>query len=131
MMRPSRPFQRPFQIVRLICSALVVLAVTVALSGLSFAHRAPSAADSMLAAYQLVAADTGDLCETGAPARAGGDCQACRLDGTTLLPMPVTPARPFACQVQRKQALTEVAAPRPRVRDPAHGLRAPPAVPFA
>lgn len=130
-MRLSRPFQPPFQAVRLICSALVVLAVTLALSGLSFAHRAPSVADRLLVAYALVAADAGDLCETGGPDKARGDCPACRLGGTTLLPTPVTPAQPFACQVQRKPALAETAAPRPRVRDPAHGLRAPPAVPVA
>lgn len=122
-MRPSRPFQ----IVRLICSALVVLAVSVALTGLSFAHRAPSTTDTMFAAYQLIVADTGDLCEGGASAKANGDCQACRLSGATLLPAPSVLVRSFACRAQRDPVMAEIAAPPARVRDPAHGLRAPPA----
>jgi hypothetical protein len=105
-----------------------VLALALAMAG--FARPVPDAALSALEAFALAGGDIAALCgDTDGDGRADHDgCPACHVAGAALLP--VAGRVPNALDLRFGEAAT---APRARVAtpgriDPAHRLRAPPAV---
>lgn len=104
------------------------LILSVALVAAGFGHRAPTGAEPALDAFVLAGGDLSQICaDTGGDAMAGEDCPACHLTATLLVP----PHHATASMVDLR-LVAQVDAPREsralhRVRDPARGLRAPPA----
>ncbi|MFP1645773.1 hypothetical protein [Pontitalea aquivivens] len=107
----------------------VVVAVAFALLATGFAHRAPTVDDALLEAYALsygsVETLCGDIDGDGVADRSA--CSACRIVGVTNLPVADLSLRDADLIV-----IATVVAPRANraarmVRDPALGLRAPPA----
>ena len=106
----------------------LMLALTFALVGVGFAHRVPHPDDAGKIAFLMAGGTLGDVCHDGGDdGAAKGDCPACHLQAAMMLP-DSTPSIRQADLV----FVAKVVAPREsraarRVRDPARGLRAPPA----
>lgn len=107
----------------------VVVAVAFALLATGFGHRAPTADDAMLEAYAFAHGSIGTLCgDTDGDGVANrADCPVCHIVGVASLPV-----ADLSLHDADLILIATVVAPRinraaRRVRDPALGLRAPPA----
>ena len=110
-------------------SILLAMLFTASAALLGFAHRAPSAEDEAIAVAALSGKDVSDIC-----AGQAGDihvfthCFACHIGDAPDVPHPV------ALVIDAElRFVAKVVAPRESravrtIRDPAHGLRAPPTV---
>ncbi len=105
---------------------LLVVILAVSTAAIGFAHRTPTMKDQAAAVLTLAGFDIADICgDSGGPGH--DDCPACHLTGGTILPDPG-----LALSDAGLRLVAELAAPRESrvvrtVRDPARGLRAPPA----
>jgi hypothetical protein len=114
---------------RLISRIALTLALLFALAGIGFAHRAPQLDDAGKLAFLMAGGTLADVCDEGGDAgMAGGDCPACHLPAVVMVPAVDLPVL-----VAELAFVAKVIAPRESraarsVRDPGHGLRAPPLV---
>jgi hypothetical protein len=114
---------------RLIPRIALTLALLFALAGIGFAHRAPQPDDAGKLAFLMAGGTLADVCDEGDDAgMAGGDCPACHLPAVVMVPAVDLPVL-----VAELAFVAKVVAPRESraarvVRDPGHGLRAPPLV---
>lgn len=114
---------------RLIPRIALTLALLFALAGIGFAHRAPQPDDAGKLAFLMAGGTLADVCDAGDDAgMAGGDCPACHLPAVVIVPAVDLPVL-----VAELAFVAKVVAPRQSraarvVRDPGHGLRAPPLV---
>ncbi len=114
---------------RLIPRIALTLALLFALAGIGFAHRAPQPDDAGKLAFLMAGGTLADVCDEGGDAgMAGGECPACHLPAVVMVPTVDLPVL-----VAELAFVAKVVAPRESraarvVRDPGHGLRAPPLV---
>jgi hypothetical protein len=106
----------------------ILVTLTLSLVATGFAHRVPTASDSLVQSYLLAGGELADLCAgdngDGMPDR--GDCLVCHIAAVAELPdagMAVLDAD--LAFVAKVVAPRESRALRP-VLDPARGMRAPP-----
>lgn len=106
---------------------LMMLTMAVSMALLGFAHRAPAAQDQAIAVAALSGMDISDICAgTAGDLHGAADCPLCHIGGGSDLPQPVALSFDADLRVAQKIVLVrESRAPR-MIRDPAHGLRAPP-----
>lgn len=118
---------------RLISRIALTLALTLALMpalvGMGFAHRVPQPDDAAKLAFLMAGGTLADVCHDGGDdGMAGGECPACHLPAVVMVPALDVPVL-----VAELAFVAKVVAPRENraarlVRDPGHGLRAPPLV---
>ncbi len=113
----------------LISRIALTLALLFALVNVGFAHRVPQPEDAAKQAFLMAGGSLADVCHDGGDdGKAGGECPACHLPSVVMVPavhMPVLTAE--LAFVAKMVAPRECRAARV-VRDPGHGLRAPPVV---
>jgi len=103
-----------------------VLALTLALLAVGFAHHVPRAEDGTKFAYLLAGGTTAELCGQSSNEAMGKSCPACHLTATVVLPANDLPPRLAALSFERAVIAPRVNRAARMVRDPALGLRAPP-----
>lgn len=114
---------------RLISRIALTLALLFALVGIGFAHRAPQPEEAAKLAFLMAGGSLADLCHDGGDdGQPGRDCPACHLPAVVMVAALDVPVR-----VADLAFVAKVVAPRASraarvVRDPGHGLRAPPLV---
>lgn len=108
----------------------VVLAVALAMTGSSFAHRsAPSDIDESLLAYVTAGGTLEDLCgQAGLGSSAGNTCDACRLVDSAMLPPSGTVGRSELYVRLLQGKIKAGPAPITPIDNPACPVRAPPVV---
>ena len=113
-----------------IARLFVVLALAVAMTGLSFAHRvAPADVDDSLLAYVAAGGALDDLCgQPGFGAGGGETCDACRLVDGAVVPANVTVRLSEIDANWHQRPRTKPALRVAQTANPACPVRAPPVV---
>lgn len=107
----------------------LTLALLFALVNIGFAHRVPHPEDAAKQMFLLAGGTLADVCQDGGDSgKAGGDCPACHLPAVIMVPALAMPIRTAELAFVAKVVAPRASRAARVVRDPGHGLRAPPLV---
>ncbi len=114
---------------RLISRIALTLALLFALAGIGFAHRAPQLDDAGKLAFLMAGGTLADVCQDGGEdGQAGVECPACHLPSVVMVPVFDVPFVTAELAFVAKVVAPRTSRAARLVRDPGHGLRAPPVV---
>ncbi|MEI6801211.1 MAG: hypothetical protein WCO04_18645, partial [Pseudomonadota bacterium] len=114
---------------RLIPRIALTLALLFTLVGVGFAHRVPHPEDAGKLAFMLAGGTLADVCHDGGDDdTAGRDCPVCHLPTMVMVPPLDVPVLKAELAFVAKVVAPQTSRAARLVRDPGHGLRAPPLV---
>lgn len=116
-----------FALRKTLSGLILTFGLIVALAATGFAHHAPSLSDTSKMAFVLAGGQASDLCsDADMDDKPSQDCPACHLVGAAVIPTVDLPILTAELAFQAKVIAPRESRALRAVRDPAHGLRAPP-----